>query len=405
MLRIAMPIKSSINFCNLAPIEFQSLHEFMIIKVDDNSYKQMRFQILLFCFVLPVSLYAQVQGNSYLSKDEKGWLQFTEAGASHFANLALSCIQKEYPNKLNQVLKDERGIKNPKKLHPAFYGCFDWHSSVHGHWMLIRLLKSFPDLPEAKEIRRLLNENLSESNIKEEVVYFEAASKSWERMYGWSWLMKLSEELYDWNDRDGKQWKRNLQPLTDAIVQRYMDFLPKQTYPVRTGVHPNTAFGLSFALDFAKKAGRTDFAMLIESRARDYYLEDEDCPADWEPSGEDFLSACLEEANLMSRVLSKDDFTKWFRKFLPKQKLKALGRPAEVSDRSDPKLVHLDGVNLSRAWSIYGLLPYVKKRKLRKLLLEAAEEHLNATVPYIASEHYEGTHWLASFAVYALVAR
>lgn len=345
---------------------------------------------------------AQIEDNPFLGKSKKGQLQLTEQGASHFAQLALDCIQKEYPNKLGQVLKDETGLKGPKVLHPSFYGCFDWHSSVHGHWMLVRLLKLFPKLPEAAKIRSMLGTNLSAKNIAAEVAYLQTASKSWERMYGWSWLMKLSEELYDWEDSEGRQWSQNLQPLTDIMIERYLDFLPKQTYAVRTGVHPNTAFGLSFALEYARKTKQEPLEKLIVSRAKDYYLNDTDCPAEWEPSGEDFLSACLEEARLMSMVLGDKEFERWFKKFLPKKKIKALIHPAEVSDRSDPKLVHLDGVNLSRAWCIYSLLPYIQKNKTRKQLLRAAAEHLNATVPYIASTHYEGSHWLASFAVYAL---
>jgi len=357
--------------------------------------------LFLLCFS-PLLLIAQVKDNPFLKKDQQEQLQLTKKGASHFAQLALTCIQQEYPNKLGQVLKDETSLQNPKTLHPAFYGCFDWHSSVHGHWMLVRLLKLFPDMPEAAQIRSMLNTNLSNANIQGEVKYLETASKSWERMYGWSWLMKLSEELYDWDDPDGRQWKSNLQPLTDLIIERYIDFLPKQTYAVRTGVHPNTAFGLSFALEYAERAKHDALKNIIIARAKDYFLNDTDCPANWEPSGEDFLSACLEEAKLMSKVLSANEFQSWFKKFLPKKKMKALVNPAEVSDRSDPKLVHLDGVNLSRAWCIYSLLPYVKKKKTKKLLIKAAARHLNATVPYIASEYYEGTHWLASFAVYAL---
>ncbi len=361
--------------------------------------------ILFLILVLPFSVMAQSTDNPYLSTNEKGQLQLTKKGASHFAQLALNCIQKEYPNKLNQVLKDSSDLQSPVDLHPAFYGCFDWHSSVHGHWMLVRLLKQFPSLPEAKQIRMVLLQNLSKENIIGEVNYLEGASKSWERMYGWSWLMKLSDELYDWDDPDAKVWKRNLQPLTDAFIQRYLNFLPIQHYPVRTGVHPNTAFGLSFALDYARKAGHKELESLITSRALDYFLEDQDCPAAWEPSGEDFLSACLEEANLMRRVLPKGKFQAWLNQFLPPDKMNALLQPALVSDRSDPKLVHLDGVNLSRAWCLYGLLPYIENKKLKQQLLQSAADHLNATVPYIASEHYEGTHWLASFAVYALEAK
>lgn len=348
---------------------------------------------------------AQENQNPFLRSGEDGFMELTKQGASHFAKLALACIQKEYPNKLSQVLSSASDLKEPTILHPAFYGCFDWHSSVHGHWMLVRLLKEFPGIREEAQIRKLLWENLTEENIAGEVSHLQAASKSWERMYGWSWLMKLSEELYTWEDKDGQRWAANLRPLTEAIVTRYLNFLPIQEYPVRTGVHPNTAFGLSFAWDYANATAHDELKGLIEMRARDYYMNDKNCPSDWEPSGEDFLSACLEEANLMRRILDKDEFSGWFRSFLPKEKLDALINPANVSDRSDPKIVHLDGLNLSRAWCLYGIIPMIKSVGARAQLTKAASEHLLKTIPNIASEHYEGTHWLASFAVYALAVR
>lgn len=352
----------------------------------------------LFFSLFLVSTIMGQNDSPFLKTADSGVLSLTEAGASHFAQLALSCLQQEYPNKLNQVLPDSSQLQEPRKLHPTFYGCFDWHSAVHGHWMLVKLLKDYPNMPEAAEIRKKLGENLTAENIAGEVAYFNESSKSWERMYGWSWLMKLSEELFWWNDEDGKQWSANLQPLTDAIIDRYMQFLPIQTYPVRTGVHPNTAFGLSYALDYANSVGHIELKSLIESRAADYYLSDANCPADWEPSGEDFLSACLEEAALMQRVLSREEFADWFAEFLPKEKLETLLYPADVSDRSDPKIVHLDGLNLSRAWCFYR----IAKTTNHPQLIKAAATHLEATVPNIASEHYEGSHWLASFVVMAM---
>ncbi|MEO1714877.1 MAG: DUF2891 family protein, partial [Bacteroidota bacterium] len=225
---------------------------------------------------------------------------------------------------------------------------------------------------------------------------------AWERMYGWAWLLKLAEELHTWEDPMGQAWSSNLQPLTEAIIQRYIKFLPLQTYPVRTGVHPNTAFGMSFAWDYANTTGRYDLKNLLEERAITYYSADTACPARWEPSGEDFLSACLEEANLMARILPADQFIAWFDEFLPMREMEYLLQPASVADRSDPKIVHLDGVNLSRAWSMYQLLPILRNPNQKGVLNAAAARHLQATVPYIASEYYEGTHWLASFAVYAL---
>jgi hypothetical protein len=359
----------------------------------------MKFPLFLLTLLLP--LFSMTQ-TSYWEELPSGTLHLTEAGASHFAGLALDCMQREYPNKLNQMLRDSSMLQSPKALHPAFYGCFDWHSSVHGHWMLVRLLKEFPDLPEAEEIRKKLDENINAITIQGEVDYFIQSSKSWERMYGWSWLMKLAEELHQWEDEQGQQLYLHLRPLVEVIQKRYMEFLPVQNYPVRTGVHPNTAFGLSFAWDYAQAAGQEELKKLIESRARYYYADDRDCPADWEPSGEDFLSACLEEANLMSRVMEPAEFQIWLADFLPKDKLRSLLQPADVSDRSDPKIVHLDGVNLSRAWCFYRIKDGVQDLAVQQELLTAAKAHLQATIPNIASEHYEGTHWLASFAVYAL---
>jgi hypothetical protein len=365
----------------------------------------MRLTILALLVGLFVTVNAQPITESYIQENEDGSLRLTQEGASHFASLALTCLQQEYPNKLNQVLWDEESLNSPKNLHPAFYGCFDWHSSVHGHWMLVRLLREFPDLPEATEIREKLNQNLSAENIAGEVAYFEQASKSWERMYGWAWLLKLAQELYEFDDPDANRWFANLQPLTDAVVARYHAFLPVQRYPVRTGVHPNTAFGLAFAWDYGAAVGDTSLVALIEERSRFYYLDDKECPAGYEPSGEDFLSPCLQEADLMRRVLDEREFDDWFAGFIGVMEMNALRMPADVSDRSDPKIVHLDGVNLSRAWCIYGFVPYLQQERLRNNWRHIANKHLIATLPHIASEYYEGTHWLASFAVYALSGR
>ena len=362
------------------------------------------FGLFLTCLFLTFSsLFAQEESeNPFLQLSETGHLALTETGASHFAHLALNCIQKEYPNKLNQVLLDDSQLREPQDLHPAFYGCFDWHSSVHGHWMLVRLLKKFPNMPEADEIRKRIGENISRENILAEVEYIERENKGWERTYGWAWLLKLAEELYTWEDAQGKEWYDNLMPLTEKVAYRYETFLPVLKYPIRSGVHPNTAFGLSFAWDYANTTGAEEFQEMIEDRAKKYFIFDHDCPADWEPSGQDFLSSCLEEANLMQRILTKRQFKQWFKYFMPKDKILSVARPAIVSDRSDPKIVHLDGLNLSRAWSMYGLLPKMARNKYRKILLKAAEEHLRVTLPNIATENYEGAHWLASFVVYAL---
>ena len=334
-------------------------------------------------------------------------LTLTQTEASHFASLALKCVQKEYPNKLDHVNNDAGDVRSPRAMHGAFYGCFDWHSSVHGHWMLVHLLRLFPAMPEAREIRAALKANLAAKNISGEVAYLGQANRaSFERTYGWAWLLKLAEELHGWNDEDGRHWSQNLQPLADALAEKYLSFLPKQTYPIRTGVHPNTAFGLAFALDYARAVSNQKLETLIVERSRTYYAHDVNYPAAWEPGGEDFFSPALIEADLMRRVMSKAEFAVWFRRFLPgttRGEPKVLLQPAIVTDRTDPKLVHLDGLNLSRAWcmrSIAAALP--PKDPARRVLAQSALAHAKVTLPHVASGNYEGEHWLASFAVYLL---
>ncbi|MBI3407761.1 MAG: DUF2891 domain-containing protein [Planctomycetes bacterium] len=334
-------------------------------------------------------------------------MRLNEQNASAFARLALKGIRKEYPNKPGDVLNEAADVKNPRAVHPAFYGCFDWHSSVHGHWMLVRLLRMFRALPEREEIRAALTENLTAKNLKVEADYFARPNtKSFERTYGWAWLLKLAEELHSWDDPDAKKWSRNLQPLTDAIVARYLEFLPKQTYPIRTGVHPNTAFGLAFALDYARAVGNKPLRDMIEKRSRDYYGNDVDAPARWEPDGADFFSPSLMEADLMRRVLPANEFPVWLKGYLPslaKGEPKSLLAPATVTDRSDPQIVHLDGLNLSRAWCMRSLAASMPADEpIRKALAEAATRHATAALEHVASGDYAGEHWLASFAVYLL---
>ena len=291
-------------------------------------------------------------------------LAMTQEQASSFARLALQGVRKEYPNKPADVLIGEKDVKATRAVHPAFYGSFDWHSSVHGHWMLVRLLRLFPELPEKKQIRAVLAEHLTADNLQAEADAFNRPNaQSFERPYGWAWLLKLAEELHGWDDPDAREWSKNLKPLADAIAARFTAYFPKQTYPIRGGVHANTAFALGFILDYARAAGDKKLAEAVEERSRAYFAKDAAIPAAWEPDGADFLSPSLEEADLMRRVLPPDEFQTWFRSFLPdlaKGELKSLLEPANVTDRSDPQLVHLDGLNLSRAWcmrSIAAALP------------------------------------------------
>jgi hypothetical protein len=358
---------------------------------------------LLWLLFLPLMTQAQ---DSLLSRDPAtGRLTLTTAGASHLAQLALDCIQREYPNKLSHVMNDSSEVRSPQALHPAFYGCFDWHSSVHGHWMLVQLLREYPDLPEREEIRRRLEENLTPEHIAAEVTYLQQPSReSFERMYGWAWLLKLAETLHTWSDdAQAQRWSAHLRPLSEEIAQRYLDFLPKQTYPIRSGQHSNTAFGMAFAWDYAQATKQAALLEVLRSRALDYYQPDADCPADWEPSGADFLSPCLEEASLMQRILSEADFQAWLLQFLPTLP-PSLREPATVTDRSDGKLVHLEGLNLSRAWCLLEMGQALPEQDPRRADYRAlAKQHIEASLPNLASGSYAGEHWLGSFAVYALI--
>jgi hypothetical protein len=334
-------------------------------------------------------------------------LQMSPEQASAFARLALKAVAKEYPNKPADVLNGADDVKVPRAVHPAFYGSFDWHSSVHGHWMLVRLLRRYPELPEKGPVRAALAAHLTEKHLRAEADYFDRPnSRSFERPYGWAWLLKLAEELHDWDDADGREWSRNLRPLADKVVARYLAFFPKQTYPIRSGVHPNTAFGLAFALDYARAVGHKALRELVEERSRTYFAKDAAIPAAWEPDGADFFSPSLTEADLMRRVLPTAEFRAWFRRFLPglaAGEPRTILEPAQVTDRTDPQLVHLDGLNLSRAWCLRGVAgALVKDEPARKVLTESATRHAEAALGHVASGDYAGEHWLASFAVYLL---
>ncbi len=327
--------------------------------------------------------------------------------AGRFADMALRCIGREYPYQPGHVITGPDDIATPRALHPAFYGCFDWHSAVHGHWLLVSLLRRTPDLPGADAIRAALAANLAEANLAAEAAYLGAPGRAgFERTYGWAWLLQLAEALHDWDDPDGRRWSAALAPLVEVIVARYLDFLPRQTYPIRVGTHANTAFGLAFALDYARATGHAALHDLAIQRALDYYAADRDCPAGWEPGGNDFFSPCLAEADLMRRVLGAQAFPGWLERFLPglaAGKPACLLAPATVTDRSDGQLAHLDGLNLSRAWhmgAVAAALPSDDPR--RRVLAASAEQHLEAGLVGVAAGDYMGEHWLATFALCAL---
>ncbi len=331
-------------------------------------------------------------------------LTLTLEHAEHLSKLPLKCIQQEYPNKTGQVLNSAEDARGVKEFRPAFYGCFDWHSSVHGHWMLVKLLKTYPDMSQAENIYAAIAENITPDHIAKEVEFFNTKNNtSFERMYGWAWLLKLAEELHTWDSPKARILEQNLQPLTDKIVKSYLEFLPKLGYPIRVGTHTNSAFGLSFALDYARTVNNRELEQLIVETAKRFYLNDTDCPVNWEPNGFDFLSPCLIEADLMAKVLPNDEFIVWVNNFLPginEGNLKIMQEVAIVSDRSDGHLVHLDGLNYSRAWCFRQLAQI--KGMNTKILQEAADRHIAHSLPNITDDNYMGEHWLASFAIYAL---
>jgi Protein of unknown function (DUF2891) len=331
----------------------------------------------------------------------------TQESASNFAQITLKCVQKQYPNSPGFVLNAPQDVQAPNLVHPAFYGCYDWHSSLHGHWMLARLLRLFPNLPERDRIVQALNANLTLENVKTEAAYFtRPGTQAFERTYGWAWTLKFAEELHRSSSPEARRWLENMKPLSDTMAKRYLDFLPKQTYAIRTGLHPNTAFGLAFALDYAKTVGDAALQDLLIKRSTDYFAGDTDYPAKLEPSGSDFLSPTLVEADLMRRVLPPPAFADWFHKYLPQLPNREPGNLLEiavVTDRSDPQLGHLDGLNLSRAWSmrqIAAALPDADPA--RAVLAAAGHAHAIDALQHVATGHYEGEHWLASFAVYLL---
>ena len=340
---------------------------------------------------------------SFLTKSQlKSELQLDEKKAEYLYHFAFECIDQEYPNKLNGVLGDDSYLSPPRVLHPAFYGCFDWHSSVHGHWTLVTILREFPDFKYRDEILTKLNKNITRENIEKEMEYFnDKHNKDYERTYGWAWLFKLDEVLRDSDFPESKILHENLSPLVELLSAKFIEFLDKLNYPIRVGEHNNIAFGMSFAYDFAKKYD-VKLAAKLEKKARQYFLNDCDCPLTWEPGGFDFLSPCLQEASLMQKVLSEKEFKKWLKDFMPgfeKNPAKFL-EPAIVSDRSDGKLAHLDGLNFSRAWCLFEMGHALNNQKM----IDLGIEHFNYSYEKMDSGEYAGAHWLASFSLVALKA-
>jgi hypothetical protein len=334
--------------------------------------------------------------------------------AARFARLALDCVQREYPNKIAHVLNDDADARTPSQLYPVFYGCFDWHSAVHGHWLLVRLLRTTPaaQFPPglSEEIAQALDHSFTAAGIAGEVAYFQGENRgSFERPYGIAWFLQLTAELREWNDPRAQAWLQTLLPLEDEIVAQLVSWLPKLAYAIRLGTHNQSMFAFGLMLDWARVADNPAMAALLTERSMAFHREDRNCPLSYEPSGEDFLSPCLMEADLMRRILPRDEFAAWLGTFLPD--IPRDGRAdwlavGIVNDPSDGKLVHLDGVNLSRAWNlrkIAAALPGTDPRI--PSLLAAADIHATTGIAAVSAEHYEGSHWLASFATYLVTER
>src|SRR5262249_29423588 len=335
---------------------------------------------------------------------------FDEKAAERFAKLALACVEKEYPNKISHVLNSDSDVASPRKLTPAFYGCYDWHSSAHGHWLLVRLVRTFPKASFSTQAREALRKSITSEKLKQEAAYLRGEGRaSFERPYGLAWLLQLCAELREWDDEQVREMSANLRPLEDAAVERLKNWLPKLSHPVRIGEHDQTAFGLGLMLDYARSTKNDSFAKLLTDASKKFFVSDKDCPLNYEPSGEDFLSPCLAEADVMRRVLSQDEFAKWLKEFLPQIPMSASAnwlQPVVSPDPSDPKLAHLDGLNLSRAWMLEGIASSLPQDDLRRNALSAAAEaHRRAGLAAVTGAHYEGGHWLGSFAVYLTTRR
>jgi DUF2891 family protein len=327
--------------------------------------------------------------------------------ASHFASLALAHVRREYPNKLDHVLDGPGDLRSPRELHPLFFGSFDWHSNVHGYWLLATLYRRVPEFPERAAIRDLFTLQFTAEKVAGELAYLVGPSRAgFERPYGWAWLLMLAAELYRHDSDAGRAWSIAIAPLARELTKRFFQFLPKSTYPIRVGTHFNSAFALSLAYEFAKTVDDDKLAALIYDRATHWFAGDRDCQA-WEPGGDDFLSSALMEAECMRRILDRDAWRIWMNHFLPRLANRdpaTLFEPATVSDRSDGKIAHLDGLNLSRAWCWRSLASAWDETDQRRVnALEAADEHLSASLPHVAGD-YAGEHWLATYALLALLA-
>ena len=361
----------------------------------------------IFCLVLLACVFTcQVVYAKKIEPEHAYPSSIAPALADRFSALALGCIQQEFPNKISRTTDTAEAIGRPRDIFPSFYGCFDWHSSVHGHWLLVRLLRTGPtDALWHDEAIRKLNQNFTSENLQGEVANFARPARgSWERPYGLAWYLQLTTELRQWNTPQAKAWLTTLQPLEADIAESLKQWLPKLAYPIRLGTHNQSAFAFALMLDWARQANDAEMEQLIIARSLAFHQKDVNCPLAYEPSGEDFLSPCLMEADLMRRIMPATEFAAWLSAFLPGIPTDGSDtwlKPGIVKDASDGKLVHLDGVNSSRAWNLYNIARALPKSDSRKeSLVATAKIHADTGVAAVSDQHYSGSHWLASFATY-----
>lgn len=328
--------------------------------------------------------------------------------ASQLVELVLNCVECEYPHSNIYWLDSDKDVKPPRELTPAFYGCLDWHSAVHGHWLLARLARLFPEESFSISAQQALNKSLTPEKIEGEVSYLQHHPR-FEVPYGVAWLLQLATELREWNDASAKIWQTVLQPLEDLIAENLQQWLEKLTICDRTGMHKQTAFGLGLILDWAQVAENTDIIKLIENKARQFYLNDKNHSLRLEPLGYDFLSPCLAEADLIRRILTKNAFAQWLTEFLPDIPIDNSTnwlKPVAVDDSEDYMQSHFYGLNLSRAWMLEGIISRLPEEDKRiKTLQNIANIHRRIGLESAVSKHYAGSHWLGTFAVYLTTSR
>ena len=359
------------------------------------------------CFLLMMlSLFFTCNNKDISSHEKISMPLLNERMAEKLVQLSLDCVDKKYPYKIGYRFINEDWVKPHHNITPSFFGCWDWHSAVHGHWAMVKILKTFPNISLKGEIRRKLRNNLSKNNLDKEYEFFQHEfTKGFERTYGWAWLLKLYSELINWNDEEAKIWSKNLEPLVKLLSGRTQSFLENLSSPLRPGTHANSAFSFALMLDYSKVSGDINLEKKIKDFSLKHFVNDLDCPVDYEPSGTDFLSPCLAEAETMSKILSREEFNIWIKKFLPEinsKKFSSIVNPPKVLDPEDPGIGHLIGLMFHRAWALNRIGSLIDDENKKYRLQNIASNHAKMGYEIMFDSGYGGEHWLATFAIYSL---